>query len=117
MNRNKKSKREVFARKTLSSHSGKGGHNMTMSRKMLLFLFTGLILLMIVNTFTMAVFAQRVASATTLLNQDQVLDPAFGYLMTGSLIIGIAQVIIALVLVWELGKEKITLDVNLHETQ
>lgn len=90
---------------------------MTMSRKVLLFLFMGLVLIQAISIFLIGLLSQRLSNALQLLNQDTVLDPAFGYIMTGSIIMGLGMVLIGAVLAWELGKEKITLEANLHETQ
>jgi hypothetical protein len=90
---------------------------MTMSRKVLLFLFMGLVLMQSISIFFIGLLSQRLSNALMLLNQDQPLDAGLGYIWIGSIVMGLAMVAIGCVLAWELGKEKITLDVNLHEPQ
>ncbi len=85
---------------------------MTMARKNLIFLFSGLVMLQIVAFFLIALIAQRLYSALELL---KISDPAFALISSGGLIIGFISVIIMMVLVYEMRKEGFTLNVDLKK--
>ena len=83
---------------------------MTLSRKMLLFLLSGVMMLQAVGFFLLALISQRLYAAFLLL---QVEDPAFIWISSGSFLIGLTAVVILAVFLYEMRKEGFTLDVSL----
>ena len=85
---------------------------MTVARKNQIFLFSGVLMLQVISFFLIALVAQRLYSALSLLD---VVDEGFIFISTGGLVIGFIIVVMLAVLVYEMRKDGFSLNVDLNK--